>query len=64
MAAPAISTHGVMEGGGSYNLNARIPADAATLATNTPAKRRSRKDRPRASPHIPELGPPCTEVAA
>jgi hypothetical protein len=26
MAAPTISTHGVMEGGGSYNLHAKIPA--------------------------------------
>jgi SAM dependent carboxyl methyltransferase len=32
MAAPAISTHGVMEGGGSYNLHARIPAEGGNLA--------------------------------
>jgi hypothetical protein len=25
MSAPTISTHGVMEGGGSYNLHARVP---------------------------------------
>jgi SAM dependent carboxyl methyltransferase len=32
MAIPTISTHGVMEGGGSYNLHARIPAGGAILA--------------------------------
>ena len=32
MAAPTISTHGVMEGGGSYNLHARIPAGGGNLA--------------------------------
>lgn len=30
--ALAISTHGVMEGGGSYNLHARIPAGGGNLA--------------------------------
>jgi SAM dependent carboxyl methyltransferase len=32
MAHEAISTHGVMERGGSYNLHARVPADGALLA--------------------------------
>ena len=32
MAIPTISTHGVMEGGGSYNLHARIPAGGGNLA--------------------------------
>ena len=32
MAASTISTHGVMEGGGSYNLHARIPAGGANLS--------------------------------
>ena len=32
MATSTISTHGVMEGGGSYNLHARIPAGGGTLA--------------------------------
>ena len=32
MSAVTISTHGVTEGGGSYNLRARIPADGGTLA--------------------------------
>jgi hypothetical protein len=32
MSAAAISTHGVMEGGGSYNLHARIPAGGGNLA--------------------------------
>ena len=32
MLAATISTHGVMEGGGSYNLHARIPADGGSLA--------------------------------
>ena len=32
MEAPTISTHGVMEGGGSYNLHARIPAGGGNLA--------------------------------
>jgi hypothetical protein len=32
MASQSISTHGVMEGGGSYNLHARIPAGGANLS--------------------------------
>jgi hypothetical protein len=32
MSAAMISTHGVMEGGGSYNLHARIPAGGGNLA--------------------------------
>ncbi len=32
MANQAIATHGVMEGGGSYNLHARIPAGGGNLA--------------------------------
>ena len=32
MSAAAISTHGVMEGGGSYNLHAKIPAGGGSLA--------------------------------
>ena len=32
MSAAAISTHGVMEGGGAYNLNAKVPAGGGTLA--------------------------------
>jgi hypothetical protein len=32
MASQAAATHGVMEGGGSYNLHARIPAGGAILA--------------------------------
>ena len=32
MSAAMISTHGVMEGGGSYNLHARIPAHGGSLA--------------------------------
>jgi SAM dependent carboxyl methyltransferase len=32
MAAPTTSTHGVMEGGGSYNLHAKIPAGGGNLA--------------------------------
>ena len=32
MSAATISTHGVMEGGGSYNRHARIPAGGANLA--------------------------------
>jgi hypothetical protein len=32
MAAPTTTTHGVMEGGGSYNLHARIPAGGGNLA--------------------------------
>ena len=32
MAARTISTHGVMEGGGSYNLHSRIPAGGGNLA--------------------------------
>ena len=32
MASQAIATHGVMEGGGSYNLHAQIPADGGNLA--------------------------------
>jgi hypothetical protein len=32
MAAPTIITHGVMEGGGSYNLHSGIPAGGAHLA--------------------------------
>jgi SAM dependent carboxyl methyltransferase len=32
MAHQAIATHGVMEGGGSYNLHAKVPAGGANLA--------------------------------
>ena len=32
MSAATIPTHGVMEGGGSYNLHARIPAGGGNLA--------------------------------
>jgi SAM-dependent methyltransferase len=32
MSAPTIATHGAMEGGGSYNLHAKIPADGGSLA--------------------------------
>ena len=32
MATPTISNHGVMEEGGSYNLDARIPAGGGSLA--------------------------------
>lgn len=32
MAAATISTHGVMEGGGSYNLHAKVPAGGGRLA--------------------------------
>lgn len=32
MAAQTISTHGVMEGGGSYNLHAKVPAGGGSLA--------------------------------
>ena len=32
MAATTIATHGVMEGGGSYNLHAKIPAGGGSLA--------------------------------
>jgi SAM dependent carboxyl methyltransferase len=32
MAAVTISTHGVMEGGGSYNLHAKVPAGGGNLA--------------------------------
>jgi hypothetical protein len=32
MSAPTIATHGVMEGGGSYNLHAKIPAGGGSLA--------------------------------
>jgi len=32
MSATTRSTHGVMEGGGSYNLHARIPAGGGNLA--------------------------------
>ncbi len=32
MAGQAIATHGVMEGGGSYNLNAKVPAGGGELA--------------------------------
>jgi hypothetical protein len=32
MSAATIPTHGVMEGGGSYNLHAKIPADGGNLA--------------------------------
>ena len=32
MAASTISPHGVMEGGGSYNLHAKVPAGGANLA--------------------------------
>jgi len=32
VSAATISTHGVMEGGGSYNLHARIPAGGGSLA--------------------------------
>src|ERR1700723_2508418 len=32
MATPTRSTHGVMEGGGSYNLHSRIPAGGGNLA--------------------------------
>jgi hypothetical protein len=32
MSAATISTHGVMEGGGSYNLHDKLPAGAGTLA--------------------------------
>jgi hypothetical protein len=32
MSAATIPTHGVMEGGGSYNLHAGIPAGGASLA--------------------------------
>jgi len=32
MPAATMSTHGVMEGGGSYNLHARIPAGGGSLA--------------------------------
>jgi hypothetical protein len=32
MSAPTISTHGVMEEGGSYNLHAKIPAGGGSLA--------------------------------
>lgn len=32
MRAPTISTHGVMEAGGSYNLHAKIPAGGGSLA--------------------------------
>jgi len=32
MATLAISTHGVMEGGGSYNLHAKVPAGGGNLA--------------------------------
>lgn len=31
MSAATIPTHGVMEGGGSYNLHAKIPAGEAIL---------------------------------
>src|SRR5580704_17011487 len=32
MAAQTISTHGVMEAGGSYNLHAKVPAGGGSLA--------------------------------
>src|SRR5579862_1641077 len=32
MATPAIATHGVMEGGGSYNQRAFVPAAGGSLA--------------------------------
>ena len=32
MSAATISTHGVMEGGGSYNLHAKVPAGGGSLA--------------------------------
>src|SRR5580658_4757609 len=32
MSAPTIATHGVMEGGGSYNLHAKLPAGGGGLA--------------------------------
>jgi hypothetical protein len=32
MSAAAISTHGVMEGGGAYNLHGKVPAGGGTLA--------------------------------
>jgi len=32
MSAATISTHGVMEGGGAYNLHAKVPAGGGTLA--------------------------------
>jgi SAM dependent carboxyl methyltransferase len=32
MSVPTIATHGVMEGGGSYNLHAKIPAGGGSLA--------------------------------
>ena len=32
MVATIISSHGVMEGGGSYNLHAKVPAGEANLA--------------------------------
>ena len=32
MSAPTISTHGVMEAGGSYNLHAKVPAGGGSLA--------------------------------
>lgn len=32
MATATVSTHGVMEGGGSYNSHAKVPADGGSLA--------------------------------
>jgi SAM dependent carboxyl methyltransferase len=32
MATPTVSTHGVMEGSGSYNLHAKVPAGGGSLA--------------------------------
>ena len=32
MPSELLATHGVMEGGGSYNLHARLPAGGASLA--------------------------------
>lgn len=44
MSALTISTHGVMEGGGSYNLHAKVPAGGGDLAL----------------PHLEEAARSCT----
>ena len=44
MATQTVSTHGVMEGGGSYNLLAKIPAGGGNLALPYLEEENSRGD--------------------
>jgi hypothetical protein len=44
MATATVSTHGVMEGGGSYNLHAKIPAGGGSLSFSDAGKRHTFAD--------------------